>query len=103
MIKDLNETNFAEEIASDKFVLVDFYAEWCGPCKMMANSINELDKENLIKIYRCDVDQCQSIALRYSISSIPTVIIFKDGTDIATIRGYLPKSELEKFIKNNLK
>lgn len=103
MINELNEQNFESETNSQEYVLVDFFATWCGPCKMMGPVLADLDKDNLIKICKCDVDKNNSIALRYQVQSIPTLILFKKGEPIATLNGYTPKEKLAEFINSNKK
>lgn len=103
MIKEINESNFEKEVTNAGYVLVDFYATWCGPCKMMSLVIDEIAKDSTVKICKCDVDKAQSIALRYQVSSIPTLILFKNGEDIATSQGYIPKEKLLEFIEANKK
>ncbi len=104
MVIELNEQNFEEEVLNAKgLILVDFYATWCGPCKMMHPVIEDLANHKIIKVCKCDVDKNSSIAMRYSISSIPTLILFKDGEDRATAHGYMPKEQLIKFIEQNNK
>lgn len=74
------EETFAQEISSG-LVLVDFYADWCGPCKMIAPVLDELatELEGTVKIVKVNVDNCQSVAAEYKVMSIPTLILFKDG------------------------
>ena len=102
MVIELNEQNFEQEVLNTKgLVLIDFYAIWCGPCKMIHPVIEDLANDNIIKICKCDVDKNRSIAMRYSISSIPTLILFKDGQDKEITHGYMPKERLIKFIEDN--
>lgn len=97
-----NLDNFKEEI-KEGLVLVDFYATWCGPCKMIAPVLEEIDTEigNEIKILKVDVDQNQSIANEYSVMSIPTLLLFKDGKVISKCVGFTPKEALIDWIENN--
>ena len=95
---------FQEIINQDKPVLVDFFATWCGPCKMQAPILEELkqrvgDTASIIKI---DVDQKPQVAAQYQIRSVPTLIIFKNGEIRWKQSGVFPTNELERLIKENL-
>jgi len=100
MIELTNEV-FEEEIKNN-LVLVDFYATWCGPCKMMHPVIDELnDKFQNIKIIKVDVDKHEELARKYAVMSIPTLLLIKDGNVIEKNVGYTPIDTLEKWINNN--
>lgn len=99
---NLTSQNFEEEVLkSEKPVLVDFWATWCGPCKMIAPIFEELAEEykNEVKFGKVNVDEQQSLAVKYGVTSIPTLILFKNGEIIKTSVGFCSKSELEKMIK----
>lgn len=97
----LNSENFEEEVLkSEKKVLVDFYADWCGPCKMMAPVIEEIAKDfsDKVKVCKLNVDEAPDIAGNYGVMSIPTLIIFENGNVIDTTVGLISRSEIiEKF------
>lgn len=102
---NLNSSNFNEEITNtDKLVLVDFYATWCGPCKMLSPIISEIAREysNGIKVCKVNVDENQDIAQKYDIMSIPTLIFFKNGEILKVNVGFCPKSELDSIISDLL-
>jgi len=87
---EITEANFEDEvIKSDKPVLLDFWAEWCPPCKMIAPHVDNFAKEyaDKVKVGKVDVDSNQSLAGRFGISAIPTLIMFKDGEPVQTIQG----------------
>jgi thioredoxin 1 len=93
----LTDDNFSQEVTkSDRPVLVDFYADWCGPCKMQAPIIDELEVEvdDKIKIGKLDVDANQQTAQKYEVMSIPTIIIFKDGEVVERLTGLQSKDIL---------
>ncbi|MFV0381250.1 MAG: thioredoxin [Breznakia sp.] len=95
--------NEFKEITKTGLVLVDFYADWCGPCKMMAPILEEIDKEcDDVEIVKLNVDADGEIAGSFGVQSIPTMILFKDGKAIATTMGYQAKPQIMDFIKQGL-
>jgi thioredoxin 1 len=101
----LTDKNFEKEVLkSDLPVVVDFWAEWCGPCRMVAPVVEELAKEyeNKVKIGKVDVDESPATASRYGIMSIPTLMFFKGGQIMGQLVGAVNKSELKKKIESNL-
>ncbi len=101
--KELDSGNFNEEVNNtEKLVLVDFYATWCGPCKMLAPVISEIAEEykDKLEVYKVNIDENQELALKYDIMSIPTLKFFKNGEVVNTSVGFCSKSELEDKINN---
>ena len=95
MAKILNSENFKNEVLDKSIALVDFYADWCGPCKMVAPIIEEIANERSdISVGKINVDESVGIAMEYNVVSIPTMIIFKDGKEASRIVGYTPKEEI---------
>jgi len=91
------DDNFEQEVLkSDKPVLIDFWAVWCGPCKMIAPIVEELavEYEGKAKIGKLDVDENQNVSIKYGVRSIPTLLIFKDGKVVDTIIGAVPKAHI---------
>ena len=95
MIKYLKEENFDNEIKNGK-VLVDFYADWCGPCKALGEIIETLDDINILKI---NVDEHQDLAMQFGVMSIPTIILFEDGKQKKKNIGLMSEDDLENWIK----
>ena len=101
----VNDSNFKHEVLeSDVPVLVDFWAEWCAPCHMVAPTVEEIAKEyeGKLKVCKVNVDDAPQTASRYSIMSIPTLAIFKKGEVVDTIVGVVPKGEFEAAIKPHI-
>ena len=94
----------ADVLQNNKAVLLDFWAEWCGPCKMIAPLLDEAaDKyEEKLDVVKLNVDENPNTAQKFGIRSIPTLILFKDGAVQAQIMGAMPKSQLEEFLDTNL-
>lgn len=93
--------NFEEEVLkSDKTVLVDFYADWCGPCKMLSPIVDEVAKEmSEIKVVKVNVDEAQDLAMNYQVMSIPTLVVIKDGKEAKRSVGLIDKSEIKNLVK----
>ncbi len=96
----ISKENFEDEvIKSPKTVLLDFYADWCGPCRMVAPVIAELSKERTdVKFCKINVDEEEELAEKFNIFSIPALVVMKDGRIVAQEVGYRPKSEIEKIL-----
>ena len=99
----LNQQNF-DEITSKGVVLADFWATWCGPCKMMAPNVEEIATEykGKVTVGKVDVDECQELATRFGIMSIPTLIVFKDGEKKEVLVGYRLKMQIAQVLDKYL-
>ena len=93
-----DESNFNELISNGK-ILVDFFATWCGPCQMLSPILENFSKETSdIDIVKVDIDSCGDLAIKYDIEAVPTLILFKNGTEIDRTLGFLDENELKNFI-----
>ena len=104
MVEQINAEKFDELLKGEKPVVCDFFATWCGPCKMLAPVMESMsekfgDKAVFVKV---DTDENMELAARYAIRSIPLVIVFKGGEAAAKSLGYISKSEAEEFLSENL-
>ena len=95
-----NSQEFQDIISNNETVLVDFFANWCGPCKMLAPSIDKLASEHPeAKVLKVDVDQEGSLAMQFGVQSIPTLIVFKNGQAVNRQLGFVPYEALENMLK----
>jgi thioredoxin 1 len=102
-MKKLDKNNFKETIDGDNYILVDFWAEWCGPCKMIAPVLEEISNERTdVAIAKLNVDDNQEIALTYGVQSIPTMILFKNGKVVDKLIGALPKEKINQFLNKEI-
>ena len=94
--------NFAQEVLhSDKPVLLDFWASWCGPCRMLSPIVDEVAEERTdVKVGKVNVDEQLALAQRFGVSSIPLLILFKNGRPVAKALGYRPKAEIQELLKD---
>ena len=101
-ILNLTKENFAQEVLqSDKTVLVDFYADWCGPCKMLSPIVHEIAEEyaDTLKVGKINVDEQMDLAMRFNVSSIPMLALIQDGKMIDQSIGYCPKEDILAMLK----
>jgi thioredoxin 1 len=98
---NLTSENFEEEVLnSEKVVLVDFWAAWCGPCRMVGPVVEEISEENPdLKVCKVDVDKAQDLAAKFGVMSIPTLIAFKDGKEVNRTMGAQPKESILSIVK----
>ncbi len=96
-----NERILSEVLKNEKLVIVDFFAEWCGPCQMLSPILIEIEKEysEKLEIYKVNVDESQECAMRYGITAMPTLLFFKNGEEVERQVGYLEREELEKIVQ----
>ena len=101
MVNIFNEENFENEVlSSDKTVIVDFYADWCGPCKMMSPIIDGIAEEGIdnLKVGKVNVDDNGALAEKYNVMSIPTIIVFKNGNPVKGFVGVTSKEEIKSAL-----
>jgi thioredoxin 1 len=102
---NITDDNFAQEIeGADGLAMIDFWAAWCGPCRMVAPIVEQLagEYEGRVKVGKLDVDSNQRTAARFNIRSIPSILFFKDGQLVDTIIGAVPKPALERKIQEHI-
>ena len=97
----VNDSTFEQEVLNSNIpVLIDFYADWCGPCKMLSPTVDEVASENDdIKVVKINVDESQEVAIKYQIMSIPTLVVIKNGKEVNRSVGVIDKEEILSMIK----
>ncbi len=100
-VQEITDANFFDLLASGQPLVVDFWAPWCGPCKMVSPIVDELADEYAGKLCvgKCDVDECEDVPAEYGITSIPTILFFKNGQLVYKHVGAAPKAELQKHFE----
>lgn len=103
-IQEITATNLDSVLNNPKPVLVDFWAPWCGPCRMVSPVVDKVatDMADVITVAKCNVDENEELALKYGVMSIPTLIIFRDGAEVGRLVGALPKEKLVEEIKRTI-
>lgn len=96
-LEHLNEENFEEFINSEEKVIVDLWATWCGPCRMLAPELEKLVNNGVISVGKVDVDENEAIAEKINVQSIPTLLLFKGGKLVDTMVGFVPYEKLKEF------
>ena len=99
---NLNEKNFEEEVLkSEKAVLIDFWASWCGPCRMMSPVVDEIavEMKDSVKVCKINIDEEQNLAVKYNVMSIPTFVVLKNGKEVGRTVGVQDKQEIIKMLK----
>ena len=100
-IKHFKTAEFDAAVAAAPLAMVDFWADWCGPCKMLAPVLHEIAEENAdtLKVGKINVDEQMELAMRFQVSSIPMLVVFKDGKAVAKSVGYRPKAEIAAMVE----
>lgn len=99
-MKQLSTEAEFKQIIGEGTVLVDFFATWCGPCKMLAPELEQVEVVDVVKV---DIDELQDVTAQHGIMSVPTLMLFKDGQMLGRVSGYLPKEAIEEFVLSKVK
>lgn len=102
MIIYADENSFEKVINSKEICLVDFYATWCGPCRLLNEEFLKLENNETFNIVKIDIDECPNLADEYAIEVVPTMYVFKNGKSVQKLTGYLTKEAILKVINNHI-
>ncbi len=104
MVKKINEAEFNSEVKKDAVAVVDFNATWCGPCRMLAPVLEDLSEkyEGKVSFFSVDVDECPGLAMQYRVSSVPCLVLLKEGTFVDQSIGFRPEPQLTAWIDRNI-
>jgi thioredoxin 1 len=104
MVENINAEQFEKELKENEILVVDFWAPWCGPCRMITPLMENVAKkmEGKVKLVKLNIDESREIATKYNIMSIPTIILFKNGEPKDKFMGLMPEQKIEEFINKNL-
>ncbi len=102
MAKVVTETNFASILEESRVVMVDFWATWCGPCRILSPTVDEIsdEYEGRVLVAKCNVDDCEDIAMQFRVMSIPTLIFFKNGEVVDKRVGLVSKEEITSILES---
>ena len=92
----ITDSNFNQSVSENSLILIDFWAEWCGPCKKLGPILDEISQETGLLVGKLNVDENEEKTLEYGVSSIPTMVLFKDGLPVHTVIGAMPKHKILK-------
>jgi thioredoxin 1 len=99
-MKTTNDAKFNEDVLKKEFVLVDFYAEWCGPCRVITPFLEEIQSEKGVEVFKVNIDESPNIASQYDVMSIPTLAIFKNGEKVSVNVGAASKARIIDWIES---
>jgi len=98
-MKATNEGNFNNDVLNKDYVVVDFYADWCGPCRLIYSFLEEIDSEGIVDVVKVNIDESPNIASQYNVMSIPTLLIFKKGEKVSAHIGAASKARIIDWIE----
>ena len=102
-VKNISEIDFEDEVLNDSgIVIVKFYGNWCGPCKMLASILDQMPNINGLRVVGMDVDRNMTIAKQFGVMAVPTMVVFKDGSEVEKITGFRNQSQLQEIFQKYL-
>jgi thioredoxin 1 len=102
-VKNISEIDFEDEVLNDSgIVIVKFYGNWCGPCKMLASILDQMPNINGLRVVGMDVDRNMTIAKQFGVMAVPTMVVFKDGSEVEKITGFRNQAQLQEIFQKYL-